>query len=120
MIDKAPPKYLGRPLEPRKDRYLRYCSWFGDRAHKEEPLHLVRCSDVIDEERQGWMKILLQQGVLSLEGGWFLLGAGIFCNPRYFSSPTYFVNRADANTYLRDHYKYSRTQYEVRVCEAPV
>ena len=101
--------YLVEPLSLRTARDLRYCH-----SHREEPLHLVRCADATAEESEAWIEQLKQDGVLQSRGGWFVLGATVFCNPRLHGmTPLYFYRKRDAEKFLLE---FASAQFSSRLC----
>ena len=100
--------YLDQLVSLRDDRRLLHC-----RRHIETPLHLTQCSDATSEESEAWVQQLVEDKKLVLDGGWFFLGASVFCNPRYFLTPTYFPSKELAEEFLNE---FSQAQYEVKLC----
>lgn len=94
------------------NRYLRYCLI---KEHSEDPLHLLRCPDVYDYDTSKIVEDLVTNKVLSLDKGYFIMGAGICCNPTLYHSTTFFVNKEDCNKYKELNFK--NAQYKIRVCK---
>ncbi len=91
------------------------CRQILEETLEEEKRYGYRGMERRDWAEKCWYK-LLDAGYLSVDKGFFLLGAGVFCGPRLSGLSTMFFKKERAAKHWQK-LKYANVLYDIYVCE---